>query len=536
MASTYLPSYIINNLPFMASAASNTGPDKVRSQQTFSTAKLSSAQQKLMHVHQNNSFQNFPPPAQQAFSQDHQHIIYREKSMPSSDHQFNFQLPTPVLQTSQHIPADILSRFEAFEDNSSSKEMDEYASEIDQFTREMEIATLPDAAQIDAIQVEITWKHRKSLILWLIEVHGEYDLRPETLYLTINFIDRVSVKRIIRKGHFQLLGLTCLWSAAKYEENHGRVPSLKSLAMLLDNQFATADFITMEKLILSDLNYVLGHPTAESFLKSQCKQLASSNACNTDKPAVRALSRMVMELTLVHRRFRPFKPSLLAAASLILADSLYSCRVWRQSDPVFSRILSNLEECLVQAPRQIIEKYRSDKFLNISAYVRPMLENKSLLLYHSNQFHSPLHPTQDMSGNLTPPKDASPFRNPWPASTAQPQPQQLPSPNQGPEYPTYASYPHVAQRPTHNHFQQQKQVHKTQPAPLPTFQIPFHPQMAYFPPQTGATPMEVQSSYRPLMTSGVQHSYPAASINPFGYDAFAVPPPPDMEREAARTL
>ncbi|KAJ3241511.1 hypothetical protein HDU78_001809 [Chytriomyces hyalinus] len=415
--------------------------------------------------------------------------------------------------------------------------MDEYASEIDQFTREMEIATLPNPAQIDSIQVEITWKHRKSLILWLIEVHGEFDLRPETLYLTINFIDRVSAKRIIRKGHFQLLGLACLWSAAKYEENHGRVPSLKTLAVLLDNQFATADFIAMEKLILSDLNYVLGHPTAESFLKSQCKQLSSSNACNADKPAVRALARMVMELTLVHRRFRPFKPSLLAAASLILADSLYSCRVWRQSDPVFSRILSNLEECLVHAPRQVTEKYRSGKFLNISAYVRPMLENKSLLLYHSTQFQSPLHPTQDMPGNLTPPKDASPFRDPWTASTAQPQ--QLQSPCQGSEH---VAYPEAVHRPIHTHIQQQNSVHKTQPAPLPAFQLPFHhnyPQMAFLPPyvpNASATPVNVQSAFRPLMASGVYHSYPAASINPFGYDAFDAPPPPDMEREAARTL
>lgn len=62
---------------------------------------------------------------------------------------------------------------------------------------------------------------RKTLVLWMIEVHKEYHLRPETLYLAVNILDRFCSMDLIERHNFQLLGTTALWVAAKYEENHG---------------------------------------------------------------------------------------------------------------------------------------------------------------------------------------------------------------------------------------------------------------------------------------------------------------------------
>ncbi|KAJ3294105.1 hypothetical protein HDU79_011464 [Rhizoclosmatium sp. JEL0117] len=363
---------------------------------------------------------------------------HQKVAQPQHATQQNFHLPTPVqhIQNSYHIPPVMLARFEAFEDISKFKCADEYAPEIDQFMREMEITTLPNIANIDAIQTEISWKHRKSLILWLIEVHSEYDLRPETLYLTINFIDRVCAKRVVKKSEYQLLGLTCLWIASKYEENHGRVPSPKTLALLLESSVPVSRFAAMERDILTDLDFVLGHPTPEAFLKSQCKQL------NNVKPPVRALARLILELTLIHRRFRPFRPSLLAMASLILADSLHTCRFWTHGEPLLGRIIQNLEECLIQAPRQIIEKYRSGKFLNISLHVKTMLDNKAAFLYQARLNSTPQIAVDSHGGFMTPPKDSSPFRNPWdPEVTLVSSQPYLPNhiPAQHPHHPTTAS-------------------------------------------------------------------------------------------------
>ncbi|KAJ3013919.1 UNVERIFIED_CONTAM: hypothetical protein HDU68_000498 [Siphonaria sp. JEL0065] len=362
----------------------------------------------------------------------------------------------------------MLARFEAFEDNSPFKCANEYAPEIEQYIREMEITTLPNVTSIDAIQAEISWKHRKSLILWLIEVHSEYDLRPETLYLCVNFLDRVCAKRVVNRSEYQLLGLTCLWIAAKYEENHGRVPSPKTLSMLLENSVPPSRFAAMERVILSDLGFVLGHPTPESFLKSQCKQL------NNVKPPIRALARLIMELTLIHRRFRPFRSSLLAMASLILADSLHTCRFWTHSEPLLGRIISNLEECLIQAPRQIIEKYRSGKFLNISLHVRAMLDNKAAYLYQSRLNSTPSMTPSEPNvgvGLITPPKDVSPFRNPWVVSDSYPH--NILQRHLAPVHQTTPMFQ------PHQQNQHQQYIHTQQPQPVQSFQLP-PPQPTYY--------------------------------------------------------
>ncbi|KAI8617871.1 hypothetical protein BC830DRAFT_56797 [Chytriomyces sp. MP71] len=322
----------------------------------------------------------------------------------------------------------------------------------------------------------------------------------------------------------------------------------------------------MEKLILSDLDFILGHPSAEAFLKVQCKHVGNV------KPAVRALARMIMELTLIHRRFRPFRSSLLASASLILADSLQSCRMWNHTDPLLVRILTNLEECLVEAPRQIAEKYRSGKFLGISSHVKAMLNNKAVYLYHSNRIQA-THLIESegdsgVAGLLTPPKDASPhpFRQSWTAAEihqlrqhAQHIQQQQKQQQYQQQQPQQHSYPNVTRHSLqqHQHLQQQqhhqqqhpqqhqqhqqltyRQLQQPQP-PVPYYSAPPQPaynsMVAYV-----QVPPPLVARYQPLLPSGVYHQ----DMHPHSFvysrsDSFTseqtvtLPQPPDMGREPA---
>ena len=67
-------------------------------------------------------------------------------------------------------------------------------------------------------QPEINEKMRAIMIDWLIDVHKKFDLMPETLYLTINIVDRyLAVKTLVRK-ELQLLGISAMLMASKYEE------------------------------------------------------------------------------------------------------------------------------------------------------------------------------------------------------------------------------------------------------------------------------------------------------------------------------
>jgi hypothetical protein len=52
----------------------------------------------------------------------------------------------------------------------------------------------------------------------LVEVHKSFTLLPETLFLTLAIIDRYLEAEIVKRDKLQLIGVTALLIASKYEE------------------------------------------------------------------------------------------------------------------------------------------------------------------------------------------------------------------------------------------------------------------------------------------------------------------------------
>ena len=67
-------------------------------------------------------------------------------------------------------------------------------------------------------QPEINSKMRSILIDWLTEVHRMFELMPETLYLTINIVDRYLSMNVVPRRELQLVGISSMLIACKYEE------------------------------------------------------------------------------------------------------------------------------------------------------------------------------------------------------------------------------------------------------------------------------------------------------------------------------
>ena len=68
------------------------------------------------------------------------------------------------------------------------------------------------------LQLDINAKMRSILVDWLIEVHRKFDLMPETLYLTMNIVDRFLSMKIVTRKELQLVGISAMLIACKYEE------------------------------------------------------------------------------------------------------------------------------------------------------------------------------------------------------------------------------------------------------------------------------------------------------------------------------
>lgn len=66
-------------------------------------------------------------------------------------------------------------------------------------------------------QQDITEHMRAVLLNWLVDVHLKYKLKPETLFITMNIVDDYLSHKSIHRSKLQLLGITSLWIAAKYE-------------------------------------------------------------------------------------------------------------------------------------------------------------------------------------------------------------------------------------------------------------------------------------------------------------------------------
>jgi hypothetical protein len=73
---------------------------------------------------------------------------------------------------------------------------------------------------------------RAILVDWLIEVHLKFKLKSETLFLTVNLIDRFLERQKVSRNKLQLVGVTAMMIASKYEEIYP--PQIGDFAYITD--------------------------------------------------------------------------------------------------------------------------------------------------------------------------------------------------------------------------------------------------------------------------------------------------------------
>lgn len=91
---------------------------------------------------------------------------------------------------------------------------------------------------------------RAILLDWLMEVSEVYHLRRVAYYLSVDYFDRfLSIRPDIPKSLLQLVGITCLYIAAKVEEIYP--PNLAEFAYVCDGACKPKDIVSCEMLILN---------------------------------------------------------------------------------------------------------------------------------------------------------------------------------------------------------------------------------------------------------------------------------------------
>ncbi|XP_071695700.1 cyclin-A2-1-like [Rutidosis leptorrhynchoides] len=165
------------------------------------------------------------------------------------------------------------------------------------------------------VQLEITKEMRGILIDWLVEVCEEYGLASETFYLTVALIDLYLSKKCIGKRRLQLLGITCMLVASKYEEI--LAPRVEDFCFITDSTYTRLEVLEMEKQILDVLSFQLYIPTIKKFLRRYL--LAAQSSYKAPVLELEFLANYLAELTLTEYSFLKFLPSLIAASAVFLA-------------------------------------------------------------------------------------------------------------------------------------------------------------------------------------------------------------------------
>ena len=170
-------------------------------------------------------------------------------------------------------------------------------------------------------QTDINAKMRSILIDWLVEVHLKFKLMPETLYLTVNLIDRFLEKEQIMRNKLQLVGVTAMFVASKYEEIRGNdprshLPSVLSFVHISDYGYTRDDILRMEGLMLARLNFQLTAPNAFVFVKRFAKV---AGIATTPRSTTELLANYLVELTLQDYKMLKYLPSTICASAVYLA-------------------------------------------------------------------------------------------------------------------------------------------------------------------------------------------------------------------------
>lgn len=239
----------------------------------------------------------------------------------------------------------------------------EYVEELYSFLREREVATKVDRGYMER-QPNVNERMRSILIDWLVEVHLKFKLVPDTLYLTVYLIDKYLELEEVTRQNLQLVGVTAMLLASKYEEIYP--PEIRDLVFITDRAYNKEQILEMESTMANALEFRLTVPTIYCFLLRYLK------AAHADKKIVQlscyVAERMLQEVTMLD-----YLPSVVACCAIYVARKNMGRNSWSPTLEKYTKYhVEDLLPCLTEISRllqseggeleAVKKKFSSSKF------------------------------------------------------------------------------------------------------------------------------------------------------------------------------
>ncbi|XP_057728927.1 cyclin-A1-1-like isoform X1 [Arachis stenosperma] len=251
-----------------------------------------------------------------------------------------------------------------------------FACDIYKHLRASEAKKRPSTDFMESVQKDINPSMRAILIDWLVEVAEEYRLVPDTLYLTVNYIDRYLSGNPMNRQKLQLLGVASMMVASKYEEICA--PQVEEFCYITDNTYFKEEVLQMESAVLNYLKFEMTAPTIKCFLRRFVR--AAQGVSETPSLQLECLTNYIAELSLLEYSMLCYAPSLIAASAIFLAKFILSpsTKPWNATLKHYTQYQpSDLCSCVRDLHRlccnnpnsnlpAIREKYSQHKYKNVA--------------------------------------------------------------------------------------------------------------------------------------------------------------------------
>ena len=261
--------------------------------------------------------------------------------------------------------------------NRSIQTCNEYLTDIYTYLKSINTSNLPLHDYMSSKQTDINERMRGILFDWLVEVHLKFKLLPETLFITLNIIDRYLSKQIIERKYFQLLGITAMFIASKYEEIYS--PEMKDYIYMTDNSYTKKQMLQMENDILKTIEFNITIPTPLRFVEL-LQQFLNLNTKNI------YMCQYLIELAVMNYKMIKYSPLLIATCAvylekklnkngIMLWDEKYESVIWDVSG--YAKNENDVRSCLKEMCLTLDDvdlgkypavkkKYSSEKYMQIA--------------------------------------------------------------------------------------------------------------------------------------------------------------------------
>ena len=148
-------------------------------------------------------------------------------------------------------------------------------------------------------QKDINEDMRFILYEWLFRLQIKYKFQCDTIHIAFNLIERflMSTTTFILKSQYQILGLSCLLIACKYQEIY--FPNVVDFVNMTDNSVTIEELLFFEMTVLTELKYQVTMPLLTTLIELLSLKIKFSD--NMLKKALFLADVVVLDYEIVNK-------------------------------------------------------------------------------------------------------------------------------------------------------------------------------------------------------------------------------------------